>query len=227
MEASCSRKRKRPCDEEDEQLDDEPIDDEFQYQSDEEELDEAVEKLEEQNYDIAIKAQQPATTVKYDDIQVTPFNLEDELEEGEFDKAGNFIFKKKEDLDETNNDTWAESIDWSRVEDSTTVVPEEKEERSQEADPPEKQLEPTECYKKMLRIMRSDETVQRTIRRLGNSVPKRRPNKNKFKEPETPEIAEARQKLDSMIELAHRLLENGDMDVYQKSYEDLEEAINS
>lgn len=203
MEASCSGKRKRPLDDEDGDGTSED------------------EKIEQPEHEIAIEAQEPATIAQYDDIQVTPFNLEDELEEGDFDKAGNFIFKSKEELDETNNDTWAESIDWSRVKDSKIEIKEPSEEPE-----PEPAVDPVECYKQMLRIMKSDETIQKTIRRLGNSVPKRRPNKNKSKELDTPEVIEARKKLDTMISLAHKLLENGDMDVYQKSYEDLEEAIN-
>lgn len=219
MDASCSRKRKRPLDEDD--VGDEIINvKELEDQDCDTDDDDAI--IEKNIVDEAIEAQEPATHPSYGDIQLTPFNMDDELEEGEFDRAGNFVYKKKEKLDETNNDSWAESIDWSRVKDPT-----EKEKEKPEEPEPEAAVDPIKFYKQMLRIMKYDETVQKTIRRLGNDVPKRRPNKNKFKEPETPETIEARAKLNAMIEFAHRLLENGDVDIYQKSYEDLEEAINS
>uniref|UniRef100_A0AC35GED8 CD2 antigen cytoplasmic tail-binding protein 2 n=1 Tax=Panagrolaimus sp. PS1159 TaxID=55785 RepID=A0AC35GED8_9BILA len=46
------------------------------------------------------------------DTKITPFNMDDDLEEGHFDKSGNFIFDKKtEDL----KDPWYDSVDWNKV----------------------------------------------------------------------------------------------------------------
>jgi len=47
------------------------------------------------------------------EIQITPFNLKDEEEEGHFAKDGNFIWNKKKDDEAT--DSWLENIDWGKV----------------------------------------------------------------------------------------------------------------
>ena len=44
---------------------------------------------------------------------ITPFNLEDENEEGHFDENGNFIFDKK--TGEEIRDSWLDSIDMQKV----------------------------------------------------------------------------------------------------------------
>lgn len=253
--SSSSRKRKQPDDEEvtggnlrGELLSEQQIENEYEHLDDEDEVDEdederALERKRAE-YERILKAQEQTTISHYDDIKVTPFNLEEELEDGEFDKTGNFVFKK-ELTDDDNNDTWAESIDWSAVEQrereqelekAKQSVSEESKDADRE-DHSEPLLDRLSCYKQMLRIMRPDETVQKTIRRLGNEVPKRsRSNQAKQESPlnamgvavddAAGNIAEARKKLESIIELAHKRLEDGDIDIYQKSYEDLEDAIN-
>ena len=44
---------------------------------------------------------------------ITPFNLDDENEEGHFDENGNFIFDKK--ASEEIRDSWLDSIDMQKV----------------------------------------------------------------------------------------------------------------
>lgn len=204
------------------------------------------------------EVQEKATIKEYDGIKITPFNLDEEREEGDFDRAGNFIFKGNENVDidsddedekdeDAEHDTWADSIDWSAVE------KEEKEKKEQELirkhttindNKKNKQISTVQqpkrtkidCYKHLLRLVRPDETVQKSLRRLGNTIPKRQPNQlcRRKSNQTTPmdtivsseEINEAKRKLDLLIELAHQVLEEGDTDIYQKTYEQLEEAIN-
>lgn len=182
------------------------------------------------------KGQEPATISQYDDIKITPFNLKEEQEEGEFDQAGNFIFRKSSPTDNENIDSWADSVDWKAVEQKERTESDHRRSKTRmeiDNEQTEPALDKLSCYKHMLRIMRPEETVQRAIRRLGSNIPKRRFNKTKSTSGQSGEepgsncdIAEAKRKLDSMIELTHQRLEDGDTDIYQKSYEDLEEAIN-
>jgi len=52
-------------------------------------------------------------TISYDgDTKITPFNLDDELEDGKFDSEGNFVFNKPDD----EKDAWADSINWDQLE---------------------------------------------------------------------------------------------------------------
>lgn len=242
----CSRKRKQP--DEDEQvliitpgpLTEEPIENEYEHLDEDDADGDADEdgKWNKTEYNQILRAQKPSTITQYDDIKITPFNLDDELEEGEFDSAGNFIFRREKEKDENKNDTWAESIDWAAVEKQEKDRREKAnvEQSSQAKAETDPVRDKATCYRQMLRLMRADETVQRTIRRLGNDVPKRRPY-NKSSKNKTPSegtssldggdgVVEARRKLDLMIELAHQRLEDGDTDIYQKTYDDLEDAIN-
>lgn len=243
--ASSSKKRKQPDEDEellrDGLLSEEPIENEYENldegEDDEIEDEETLIKNKDE-YDKMLKNQEPATITRYDDIKITPFNIQEELEEGEIDEAGNFVLSKRSLKDEEENDNWAESVDWDAVvkkemeQDKGTSQQDSRMVVESKSKPEHNFYDRISCYKQMLRIMRPDETIQRTIRRLGNDVPKRRP-RNKSKqiqsievEGKAEEIQEAKRKLDLMIELAHQRLEDGDMDIYQKSYEQLEGAIN-
>lgn len=195
-------------------------------------------------------AQEKATIKEYDGIKITPFNLDEEREEGDFDAAGNFIYKDKSnvasDSEDGEPDTWADSIDWLAIE------REEKEKKehirghktqkhtNNEAQTSEGQTpirSRSDCYKQILELMRPDETVQKTLRRLGNNVPKRLPNQFSRKKSNpsnlmdtigtVEDIAEAKRKLNLLIELAHQVVEEGDTDIYQKTFEQLQYITNS
>lgn len=45
------------------------------------------------------------------EIRITPFNMQEELEEGHFDKEGMYHWKKDNDI----QDNWLENIDWCKV----------------------------------------------------------------------------------------------------------------
>lgn len=233
-------KRKAPdSDEEvpDDQSDTQALIDGFETDddSDDEQCDDYEYFVEKQKQmtDMALKSQEPESS-RYNDIKVTPFNLNEELKEGTFDKEGNFTFSRERNEDQ-EKDNWADSIDWNEVEKKQSnqpksVAPSFSEPSVPTENPPDMMI----CYKEMLRIMRPDETVQRCIRRLGDSLPRKKPGqaRNKRNSSQNMEVDEdksnsvMRAKLNSMIEWAHIRLEDGDMDIYQKSYEDLEDAIN-
>lgn len=45
------------------------------------------------------------------EIRITPFNMQEELEEGHFDTEGMYHWKKEKDV----QDNWLENIDWCKV----------------------------------------------------------------------------------------------------------------
>lgn len=235
MEPTPSSSKRKHLDD-DEELGSEDRDDEFDDDDSDEDSDDDKVRGDHFKLDkVLSKYQKGRPESQLNDIKVTPFNLKAELEDGEFDRDGNFIQKKSDDEDGEGKDNWAESIDWEAIQAREragklkTTVPTER-----VVAPRSLPKDKISCYKEMLRIMRPDETVQKAIRRFGNSVPKRRPIKPKkySSQAETSAdldptvIAETKKKLDRLIELAHHRLEDGDTDIYQKSYEDLEEAIN-
>lgn len=111
--------------------------------------------------------QEAATITRDKEIKITPFNLEEELEEGKFDRAGNFLFKRESEPDEELKDTWADSIDWSEIEKkeqeekiSPTHGPKpthsaDNKQQSDEYRDSLVNLDKLTCYKRMLRIMRA------------------------------------------------------------------------
>lgn len=242
-------KRKRSADEEREcvleregPLTEEPIENEYEHLDDEEDENDIDEdgalrstRLRKDEYEEILQAQEPATVAREGDVKFTPFNLTEELEEGDFDKTGNFVFKKKHDNDdEEEDDNWAETVDWTEVErkerDASTKMPVEQITDEQSTSNIIVQDKCT-CYKQMLRIMRADETVQRTIQRLGKQIPRRRPVKKGADvsgqySTDKSLIEKAKFELDRMIEFADLRFREGESDIYERTYEDLEEAIN-
>ncbi|KAM9785016.1 CD2 antigen cytoplasmic tail-binding protein 2 isoform X3 [Syngnathus typhle] len=55
---------------------------------------------------------QENATIDYDEgVSITPFNLEEEMEEGHFDSEGNYFVKKEEQI----RDNWLDNIDWVKI----------------------------------------------------------------------------------------------------------------
>lgn len=52
---------------------------------------------------------QESATIDYDEgVRITPFNLDEEMQEGYFDSEGNYFVNKEEDI----RDNWLDNIDW-------------------------------------------------------------------------------------------------------------------
>ena len=49
--------------------------------------------------------------ILFSDIKITPFNLKEEQEEGEFATDGSFVWKKSNEV----NDAWLDNVDWVQV----------------------------------------------------------------------------------------------------------------
>ncbi|KAM7371711.1 hypothetical protein PAMP_008923 [Pampus punctatissimus] len=55
---------------------------------------------------------QEGATIDFDEgVSITPFNLEEEMQEGHFDSEGNYFVKKEEQI----RDNWLDNIDWVRI----------------------------------------------------------------------------------------------------------------
>lgn len=54
-------------------------------------------------------AGQEGATIDFDEgVSITPFNLEEEMQEGHFDSEGNYFVKKETQI----RDNWLDNIDW-------------------------------------------------------------------------------------------------------------------
>ena len=171
--------------------------------SDEEDEEQVREK-----YDVRqeIEGEEEGEARHEQEIQITPFNMKEELEEGHFDKEGMYIFDK-----ETHEvkDHWLDNIDWVKVEERAQVV------KPDEQSPPP--LDKQGCYRRMLPLLQPGETVQQAIRRLGHS-PNRSSKRTRASPPAT---TSTRQQMMQLIALADQLVTSGDMDAYEHTYEHL------
>ncbi|CAL8310842.1 unnamed protein product [Arctogadus glacialis] len=58
-----------------------------------------------------VEGQEGATIDCDEGIPITPFNLDEEMQEGHFDAEGNYYVKKDEEI----RDNWLDNIDWVRI----------------------------------------------------------------------------------------------------------------
>ncbi|KAL1440779.1 hypothetical protein MTO96_009314 [Rhipicephalus appendiculatus] len=153
-------------------------------------------------------------------IKITPFNMEDEMEDGHFDKDGMFIFNR--DKPEIR-DNWLDNIDWVKVQPTKQVV---EDSRGTEDSEDEESVDALALYGDMLEIMQPGETVLSCIKRLGggkrdSTINRWKKKKQEPTEPDSTKDVAPKESLLRMTELADRLVSTGDMDIYQQTYERL------
>lgn len=99
-------------------------------------------------------------------VPLTAFNMREELEEGHFDRQGNFIWTEEKEI----RDEWLDNINWSHVKKATKAagsmttkgLGEESDSGGEE-----EHFDEFKVYKELLVYMQPNETVNKTIRRLG------------------------------------------------------------
>lgn len=84
----------------------------FSFSDEEDELEREKEKYNVASVENKIFDGQEKATIDFDgDIKITAFNMEEEMQDGHFDKEGTFIFKKDKEM---VKDSWLDNIDWVR-----------------------------------------------------------------------------------------------------------------
>ncbi|KAA3672431.1 CD2 antigen cytoplasmic tail-binding protein 2 [Paragonimus westermani] len=176
---------------------------------------------------------QENATLEYDDgIKITPFNMREELEDdGYFDGDGNFVFKKNvrcllifpysshHNLLQTDaKDNWLENIDWVEVNKlqqtkkiTDTAISDE---------PPDVPVDSSQkigLYQQLISLMKPKETVLRSIKRMGA-------HSNAANSASASQSGDPAGLLRA-TELADRLLQAGEFDVYQMTFEAIETVL--
>ncbi|CAF0776713.1 unnamed protein product [Rotaria sp. Silwood1] len=195
--------------------------------------------------------QEKATIGFDDDVKITPFNIEEEMEEGHYDETGCFQWRKK-DKDEVH-DAWLDEIDWTNVKNYKLKNSEATEEN---LDDPSKMnslnndddddetndnhFNETNALKSILAIMQPNETVVRAIKRLGAAATSNKSKQRiKQRKPLPGEISTAlsveltpeefkknKFLLEEMTGLADQFVSNGQLDIYQETYEQLKTRLD-
>jgi len=117
-------------------------------------------------------------TVDFDDGEkITPFNMREEMEEGHFDKQGNYFFKKDADI----KDAWLDNVDWKKI--RQTESTEKESPGDEDDDDPDDEdddanledytpsvigwKEKIPLYEEIISLMLPGENVFKAIKRLG------------------------------------------------------------
>ncbi|ESW20410.1 hypothetical protein PHAVU_006G206700 [Phaseolus vulgaris] len=137
-----------------------------------------------------------------DGIQIEPFNLDKEREEGYFDAAGNFVEYVREN---EIKDAWLDNIEVDPKYSALKSVPTNDEDE----EPPDLSSEDIGIMKRRIaNVLESGETVLQALRRLkGNSDRKAKMS------------AEAKIIFDQLTEDAMKLMEDGEYNVYHEKRE--------
>ncbi len=187
-----------------------------------------------QNYNVLdcdqIDGQERATIDRDGDIRITPFNMDEELEEGHFDTEGTYIPNKTDDI----HDNWLDRIDWLQVKQTIDTKTDDNRETDDETDEESEDktnFDYISVYKEMLSLMQPKESVQKTIQRLGKSCGKSKSSdrwknktidKNEANNSASDKQISAKDQLLRLSSLADKVLQTGDMDIYQRTYEQLD-----
>ncbi|XP_028558870.2 CD2 antigen cytoplasmic tail-binding protein 2 [Podarcis muralis] len=181
---------------------------------------------------------QESATIDYEDgVRITPFNLQEEMEEGHFDSEGNYFLKKEAMI----RDNWLDNIDWVRIKEQR---PGQKKPPPDSADEDEEEdleggrapLDKKALLEGMVALVLPGETVARAIQRLGDkggpkkSGRQRRPwSRLKAEEaepaeegePQKPGSPERKEQLERLSGLADQMVARGVYEIYQETREKL------
>lgn len=168
------------------------------------------------------RAQEKTEVDEEDGIKFTAFNLEEEMEDGHFDKAGNFIFKKNTDI----RDNWLDDIDWSTIkkQENNSAKVDDSSSDSGSSSSEGEGIDRVAIYEKLVALLQPGESVKQGIRRYGGSVGG---NKNRNKAKKETISPEDKEKMNLLIDYANELVNDGEMDIYQFTYEKMNYLIKT
>jgi len=191
-------------------------------------------KLRAEKYDVLdddeIEGQEDSSTIDKDgEVKITPFNLTEEREEGDFSTDGNFIWKKTVDI----QDAWLDNVDWIKVKDVTQAEQKRQDANDEAEDEAEAAYNEIEVYKSVLALMKPGDTVAKAIRRLSGVGPgqqkvvlqKERKIAQKLKKhqkltEEEEGFQKGREDMKRLTGYADSILSrSGNMEVYEETYE--------
>ncbi|XP_073505141.1 CD2 antigen cytoplasmic tail-binding protein 2 [Phyllobates terribilis] len=195
-----------------------------------------------------VEGQESATLESEGGVQITPFNLNEEMEEGHFDSEGNYFLRKEAQI----RDHWLENIDWVRIKEREAPPPSSGADQESDSDEGRAPMEMRNILEEMLKVLQPGETVAKVIQRLGGSGPRKKSGTQRVKqkrvqrspsmtdpsdlrersaedrtdvgadaEPSSREEQQEDKPLDRLISLADQMVALGVYEVYQDSYEKL------
>jgi len=174
--------------------------------------------------------------VDSDRVEMTPFNLKEEMSSGRFDSAGFYQPNKEEDI----TDNWMEDVNWADVKKNEKKNKKFLQDpKNEEEDDVVNDVDEIKVLKEIVQLMQPKETVQKSLQRLGASKKSQKKRKwkseNKYgsddedeeKEEETSEERRNREAFDEMTELVDQMTGTGYYDIYTDTCEKLQFKIKT
>uniref|UniRef100_H3C8B5 CD2 antigen cytoplasmic tail-binding protein 2 n=1 Tax=Tetraodon nigroviridis TaxID=99883 RepID=H3C8B5_TETNG len=162
-----------------------------------------------------VEGQEVATIDCDEGVPITPFNLDEEMQEGHFDSEGNYFIKKDQEI----RDNWLDNIDWVKIKEQPF-----KRRRAGDEDEAEEEKQREEQQHQLIEavveLLSPGETVTAALRRLGGLRGQKR-GKLKQEGEATEESRRDTEKLDKLTALADRLVGSGMFEIYQHTQEKL------
>lgn len=157
--------------------------------------------------------------------KMTAFNMNEEMEEGHFDKQGHFIWKNEKEI----RDNWLDNIDWQKITHSAETKDKynlDNQGLGTETDSEEEsdKFDAISSYKKILTYLKPNETINKALKRLGGADMKLS-SVERLKRKKAGTLNDNKDVTD-LTEIANNILTNlGNMDVYQETYEEINAKI--
>lgn len=170
---------------------------------------------------------QEEDTIDHDgEIKITPFNLREEMEDGYFDSEGNYFERKEKEI----RDDWLDSVDWVKVKELQKGKDENMADSSDQFEDAN-EINTAEYLGKIVAILKPRETILSALRRLGgkpSSASDRLKAKKKKIDCSDAQVTEqSKENLLKLTELADGLLNSGEFDIYQATYEKLQYRLKA
>ncbi|XP_055357455.1 CD2 antigen cytoplasmic tail-binding protein 2-like [Paramacrobiotus metropolitanus] len=163
-------------------------------------------------HDDDIEGQEEGSMKVQEGIRITPFNVQEELEEGEFDTEGNFHFSKSKEI----SDAWLDNLDAYTDEDYEALMQRKQAELAAQEAAAGPAPSDTQLYQTLLTHLRPGESVAKALRRLGDGLK----TTKRYGKAARKEGSEAlRGELEALTAAADQLLGKGNLEVYQDTYE--------
>ncbi|KAL1117643.1 hypothetical protein AAG570_003958 [Ranatra chinensis] len=171
-----------------------------------------------------IEGQEEGGVMLEEGMHFTPFNMKEEMEEGHFDTDGMYHWKKDKEV----KDSWLENIDWVKVKEKTKGTGENS--VSSDDDLPEA-FDTDQLYKKILSYLKPKESIAKALQRLGGKKSLSASERLKLKKagllPPKDSSNDSQSVID-LTELANKILTHlGNMDIYQETYEQIQDRLGA
>ncbi|XP_046353706.2 CD2 antigen cytoplasmic tail-binding protein 2-like [Haliotis rufescens] len=177
-----------------------------------------------------IEGQEDGISDVVEGIQVTPFNMAEEMEEGHFDKDGMFIFEKDK---AQIRDSWMDNIDWVKVKE--TQIKRDLKRSLSDSDEELPPFDEKAVYAEILPMLQPGETIAKALRRIGGNqnlsasqrlkLKKQKKLENKNNSSTEDEAQERKARMAKLTELADSFVSNGIMDIYEMTCEKITHTL--